>query len=186
MTLKRRWLIGALAGVVVLGASAYCLGPLWLRTSDDAPPRNFVAVSERLASSGQPSAAQLAALRAKGYTLVINLAPPQSYGSLPEEGGLVGREGIAYVNIPVDFERPSAGDFELFRRVVSARAQDKVLVHCQLNYRASSFVFLYRAIYEHVAPLEAAEAMLQIWRPNDAWKEFINGRLREHGIDFSI
>jgi len=184
--LRIRWLTGILAGAAALGVAAYLLGPHWLRTADDQPPRNFVVASERLATAGQPSAAQLAALRAQGYALVINLAPPESYGSLPEEGSLLGRFGIDYINIPVEFDRPAAGDFESFRRALAFRRGDKVLVHCQLNFRASSFVFLYRAIEERVDPFEAAEAMLQVWRPNEVWKKFINDRLREHGIDFTV
>jgi protein tyrosine phosphatase (PTP) superfamily phosphohydrolase (DUF442 family) len=183
---KRRWWIGSLTGAAVLAAAVYGLGPLWLRTADHEPPRNFIAVSERLASAGQPSAAQLRALRTQGYALVINLAPPGAYGSVPEEGALLESAGIRYRNIAVDFDRPGAQDFERFREALAAGAPDRVLVHCQLNYRASSFVFLYRAIHERVAPFEAAEPMLQVWRPNETWRQFLNDRLREHGIDFQV
>ena len=186
VTRPRQWIIGVSTGLVVLGIAAYLLGPYWMHTADDQPPRNVVAWSERLASSGQPSAAQLRALRAQGYTMVINLAPPASYGSVPDEPDLLEAAGIRYFNIPVDFDRPDAGDFARFREALAAHAREKVLVHCQLNYRASSFVFLFRAIHDRLEPFEAAEPMLRVWRPNETWQQFLNDQLREQGIEFRV
>lgn len=186
MTRTSRWLLATLLGGAALSGAMYVSGPWLLRTADDAPPRNFVAVSERLATSGQPSVAQLAALQAQGYDLVINLAPPDSYGSLPQEPALLEAAGIRYLNIPVNFDRPDAEDFARFREALSAGTRGKVLVHCQLNYRASSFVFLYRAIQDRIEPLEAAEPMLQVWRPNETWRLFLNDQLREQGIEFRV
>ena len=180
----KHWYWGIAVALVMIGGIGYFLGPVWLRTGDDASPRNFVAVNKRLATAGQPSAQQLADLANQGYTLVVNLAPPQGYGAIADEGYRVAGAGLSYVNIPVDFERPRPDDFELFQRVLSARRSGKVLVHCQLNYRASAFVFLYRVIVERVAPFEAAEAMWQVWRPNAVWKEFMNRELHQRRIAF--
>ena len=52
-------------------------------------PANFVAWRDGLHSSSQPTAQWLARVRAEGYDVVVNLAPPQSQGSIKEEGGLV-------------------------------------------------------------------------------------------------
>jgi hypothetical protein len=40
--------------------------------------------------------------------LIANLAPPQSMGSIANERGIVSSKGVKYVNIPVDFMRPTA------------------------------------------------------------------------------
>lgn len=64
-----------------------------------------------LSSSAQPSAEWLKKVRDNGYEVVVNLAPPQVQGSIREEGGLVGATGATYVNIPVDFSKPTAEDF---------------------------------------------------------------------------
>jgi hypothetical protein len=74
----------------ILGAVLYAYAPELLRTASSEPPHNFVPVSDRIDTSGQPSPAQLAGLKQKGYGLVINLAPPNTVGSIAEEGLLVG------------------------------------------------------------------------------------------------
>jgi len=74
-------------------------------------PENFVQWREGLASSAQPKAEWLATAGEEKYEVLVNLAPPQSHGSLMNEGGIVGSKGVKYVNIPVDFMRPTAEDF---------------------------------------------------------------------------
>ena len=88
--------IRTLAVGIALGAVLYAYAPEFLRTASTEPPANFVAVSERIHTSGQPSAAQLGGLKDKGYGLVVNLAPPTTSGSISDEGMLVARTGISY------------------------------------------------------------------------------------------
>src|SRR4051812_2687688 len=76
-----------------------------------AAPDNLVQWRKGLASSAQPTAEWLKKARENGYDVVVNLAPPQSQGSIREEGGLVAASGVTYVNIPVDFMHPSQEDF---------------------------------------------------------------------------
>jgi len=59
-----------------------------------------------------------------------------------------------------------------------------VLVHCQINLRASSMVFLYRAIVLKDDPRLAYEAVHKVWVPDDVWKRFIERQLARHKIDF--
>lgn len=144
-------------------------------------PANFVTWRDGLHSSAQPSAEWLAQVRDKGYDIVVNLAPPQSHGSLRDEGGIVGAKGVAYVNIPVDFARPTAEDFRLFSEVMKATKDRKVYVHCQVNMRGSAFVFLYRVIHEGAPVGETAIKMNRIWAPDRVWKKFIEDTLAASG-----
>lgn len=52
-------------------------------------PDNFIEWRAGLHSAAQPSAQWLSQLKEKGYDVVINLAPPQSHGSMRDEGGIV-------------------------------------------------------------------------------------------------
>ena len=146
-----------------------------------SPPANFVTWRDGLQSSAQPSADWLAQVREKGYDLVVNLAPPQSHGSIREEGGIVGAKGVAYVNIPVDFGKPTAEDFRLFSEVMKAAREKKVYVHCQVNMRGSAFVFLYRVIHEGAPVGETALKMNGVWAPDRVWKKFIDDTLAASG-----
>ena len=144
------------------------------------PPANFVDWRAGLQSSAQPSAEWLGALRGK-YDVVINLAPPQSHGSLREEGGIVGSQGIVYVNIPVNFGNPTAEDFRAFTEVMKAYRGRKVFVHCQVNMRGSAFTFLHTVIHEGADVGEAARRMNGVWAPDRVWKKFIDDTLAAHG-----
>lgn len=168
------------------GALLYAYVPRLIYTADHSPPVNFVAASARIDTAGQPSAAQLRGLRAKGYGLVINLTPPDAIGDISNEDGLVAGTGITYVNIPVDYHAPTVAQFEMFSRILQASHSRRVLVHCQLNARASVFTFLYRVVYEHAAPDSAYEKVTDAWVPNARWKRFAASVLRRHGVDYSL
>lgn len=184
---KYRGRLANLAWFLVGGAVGMTLllsGPALLRTGSSAPPVNFVAITHLLATSGQPSRAQLMELGEQGYEIVINLAPPTSLGSIGDEGALVSRGGATYVNIPVDWNMPRESDFELFSALLKANRQRKILVHCQINRRASVFSFLYRVIYGGVPAEDALEAVHAIWLPSDDWSDLIRETLSRHGIEF--
>jgi protein tyrosine phosphatase (PTP) superfamily phosphohydrolase (DUF442 family) len=174
----------ALLGGIALGAVLYAHAPELLRTSSTQTPMNFVTVSERIHTSGQPSAAQLGGLRDKGYELVVNLAPPTSAGSIPDEGLLVAQTGAIYVNIPVDWHVPRYEDFLLFSDVLDHAGHRRSLVHCQINKRASLFTFLYRVVRQGASPDLAYESVTAVWAPDEHWKQFARAVLKRHGIDF--
>jgi uncharacterized protein (TIGR01244 family) len=147
---------------------------------------NYVVATERLHTAGQPSAAALATLAEQGFELVVNLAPPGNQGAVAEEGKLVAEDGPTYVNIPVNWQKPTYEDFELFSAVMNGARERKVLVHCQLNMRASAFTFLYRVVHEGVAPEEAMTALSAVWIPRDQWADFTADVLARNKIDFKL
>ena len=174
----------ALLVAAAAGATLYAYAPELIKTDSAEPPVNFVAASQRIDTSGQPSADQLAGLKDKGYGVVINLAPPTSFGSLPDEGRRVSQTGIAYVNIPVDWRAPRYEDFELFSDILDHAGGRRALVHCQINKRASLFTFLYQVVRERENPDVAYERVTAIWTPDEHWKAFAGMVLARHKIDF--
>lgn len=149
-------------------------------------PGNLVTWRPGLVSAAQPSAAWLEKVKEAKYDVVLNLAPPQSHGSIANEGAIVGTRGAVYVNIPVDFLRPSAEDFRFFSDVVRANAGRNVFVHCQVNLRGSAFSFLYRVIHEGAEPREALAKLTGVWSPDAVWKRFIEETLAAHGKRMEI
>ena len=154
--------------------------------ADTALAVNYVAATERLHTAGQPNAATLSSLAEQGFELVVNLAPPNNQGAVPEEGKLVAEDGPTYVNIPVNWQKPTYEDFELFSAVMNGARDRKVLVHCQLNMRASAFTFLYRVVHESVPPAEAMKALSAVWIPRDQWADFTADVLARNHIDFEL
>lgn len=144
-------------------------------------PANLVQWRPGLTSSAQPDAAYLKRAKALGYDIVINLAPPEYKEAVEAEGALLAAQGVAYLNIPVNFSNPTAEDFRLFSDVMKSVQKKNVLVHCQVNLRGSSFTFLYRVIHEGAADDEARGKLNSVWAPNPTWKKFIESVLAANG-----
>ena len=155
-------------------------------SAEKGDPDNLVKWRDGLTSAAQPKADYLARVKAQGVDMVINLAPPQSQGSIDNEGGIVGRQGVVYVNIPINFGNPTAEDFRVFSDVMKSVATKNVLVHCQVNLRGSAFSFLYRVIHENAPADETRDKMLGIWSPDAVWKKFIETTLAAHGKKVEI
>ena len=148
------------------------------------PAPNMVVISPQLVTSGQPNSDQLGNLAAQGFEAVIYLAPPWVSDAILDEAQIIGRQGMVNINIPIKFDNPTEKDFDTFAAVLQALGKRKVLVHCQVNMRASSMVFLYRSIILKEDPHTAWEAVTKIWVPEGPWKKLIQQQLQKHHIKF--
>jgi protein tyrosine phosphatase (PTP) superfamily phosphohydrolase (DUF442 family) len=147
---------------------------------------NLVEISPRLVTSGQPSAEMLANLKAQGFEAVIYLAPPTVMDAVRDEPLIVARQGLIFINIPIQFDNPTESDFEAFAGVLRSLSERKVLVHCQINLRASSMVFLYRTVVLKEDPRQAYDAVAKVWSPSGPWRKVIEEQLRKHKIAFEL
>ena len=138
---------------------------------------NFLAYSDALASAGQPTEAQLAEAAEQGYTRVINLGFSGSESAPVAEDKTVVSEGMRFIHIPVDWRAPKVDDFRTFAAVMQAEPDARTLVHCQLNYRASAFSYLYRVAILGEPEADARRDMQSIWTPNETWSAFIQDTL---------
>lgn len=166
---RSKTLASALTMSAILAAGA---------SGQDAAPlesiRNYTFVSEQLASAGQIGYPQIPLLREAGYEVVVNLAIADEERN-GREGFLVAQQGLTYVHIPVDWERPRLADVELFFDVMEANRDRKVFVHCFANMRASAFVYLYRTLVLDVPEAEARGTMAAVWDPAELaqWADLI-------------
>ncbi len=136
---------------------------------------NYLKLSESLFSSGMPAPEQIPSIAENGVRVVINLATSKSEGAMPNEKELVEAQNINYYNIPVDWNAPTAEDLNEFMNVMDRHKNEKILVHCQANYRATGFVTLYRILRLGWKREEAFEDLRKIWDPKDypVWQKFI-------------
>lgn len=145
---------------------------------------NVVVISPQLVTSGQPTADALSHLAAQSFGAVIYLAPPTVSDAVPGEATIVRKQGLEFVNIPIRFGAPTDADFRSFVAAMNRFQGRKVLVHCQLNMRASSMTFLYRVIVQHVEPDQAYQAVARVWVPEGPWKGLLTSELQKAGIAF--
>jgi protein tyrosine phosphatase (PTP) superfamily phosphohydrolase (DUF442 family) len=150
-------------------------------TAPDAPPsadlsgiRDLLLLSDRLATAGQPTEAQLAAVAARGYQVIINLALATSPGALPDEAAVVARHAMEYVHIPIDFTAPDVPSALRFFQVMRARQDRRLFVHCAANKRVSALIFAYRILSGSPGPAQAAQDLAQRWQPDDTWRRYID------------
>jgi len=147
---------------------------------------NVVVASPQLVTSGQPSANALADLKALGFEAVIYLAPPTVSDAVHDEQLIVTQQGLTFINIPIKFDNPSEADFEIFSSILQGLGNRKTLIHCQVNLRASSMVFLYRVIVLKEDPRLAYEAVSGVWVPDGPWRRLIESQLRKHKVQFEL
>ena len=148
----------------------------------DAP--NFVPITSSLATSGQPSPATLADLKRIGVEAVISLGQRGGPNLVPEEPAIVRAQGIDFVSLPFPPDGPSEAQY-LAVALALARVQGRrTLVHCQVNWQASTFVFLHRVIVGKERPELAYDSVAKVWSPSGPWRELVVAQLRKHKIDF--
>jgi uncharacterized protein (TIGR01244 family) len=138
---------------------------------------NYLPLTENLATSGQPTAPQMAEIAAAGYQLVINLAHSSTDNSLKDEAGLVRSLGMDYVHIPVIWTQPLPENLLDFFQVMDANRDRKIFAHCAANMRVSAFVALYRVLRLGWDYETALQDVLEIWLPNETWQGFIDSVL---------
>ncbi len=161
------------------------LFPAIVSASSLAEISNYRLYSDTFASSGQPDAAQLETAANTGVKRVIYLAFTDNESAIEHEDSTVKKLGMQYIHIAVDFMAPTLDDFQLFVKVMEQAPEMNTLLHCQVNFRASTFSLLYRVIYLDVPILQAKEVFDSVWVPNEVWFRFIQSVLAHHDIDYA-
>ena len=68
---------------------------------------NFLKLSDKIATSGQPTQEQFQAIKGAGYQVIVNLALPESPNALKDEKQIVESQCMQYIHIPVVWENPT-------------------------------------------------------------------------------
>lgn len=143
---------------------------------------NYRQYSSMFSSSGQPSAEQLAVAAEQGFERIIYLAFTDNETAIEDEDRVVKQLGMDYVHIPVDFDDPTLADFRAFAAIMAQDNSVKTLLHCQVNFRASTFSFLYRVAVQGVPILDAKDDLDDVWAPNEIWFRFIRTVLADYNL----
>ena len=150
--------------------------------SNLADIKNFREYSSTFSSAGQPTREQFQQLKSEGFERIVYIAFANSKGAISDEDQLVKDLGMDYAQVPVVWEAPTRADFDAFAAVMQAAPEKKTLLHCQANYRATAFAFLYRVIYRDVPIAEAKADMNTVWKPDGVWRDLIFEVLEDNGI----
>ena len=126
-----------------------------------------------------PTPEQIPSIAENGIQVVINLATSKSEGWIPNERELMEAQNINYYSIPVDWDAPTTDNLSEFTKIMDRYKNEKILVHCQANYRATGFITLYRINSLGWKKENAMEDLWQIWDPTEfpVWEKFIETNL---------
>ena len=94
------------------------------------------------------------------------LVPPGASDAVAGEADIVRAQGMDFMQLPMRWEPPTDADFDAFAAAMKRLRDGKVLVHCQINLRASTMTFLYRAITLREPVDKAYDNVTAVWSPN--------------------
>lgn len=140
---------------------------------------NYIKIDDNISTSGQPKVEEFKKIKDAGFTVVINLALHNASNAIENEDVVVTDLKMAYFHIPVDFENPTLEQVKLFLSVLSSLENEKVWVHCALNYRVTAFMYLY---HKHIlnTPFDDINlSMFEQWSPSAKWQELMKSSIEE-------
>jgi protein tyrosine phosphatase (PTP) superfamily phosphohydrolase (DUF442 family) len=143
---------------------------------------NEVRYSPNLTTAGQPQEEELRAIADAGFQRVIFLAFSDHENAVKNEDRIVRSLGMEFFHVPIMWSAPTISDFDNFAALMLT--SEKTLVHCEVNFRASVFGFLYQVIYLGMALDDARSLLTSIWIPNTTWEGYITAVLHNKGIDY--
>lgn len=146
---------------------------------------NEVAIDANWVTSGQPSRAGLQRLKALGFDRLLYLAPSTVGDAIADEPQLVRAQGLRFDHVPIPWEGPALQHVDaVFAVLAQWPASGKGLVHCQVNMRASTLVFLHRVLVRKQDPELAWTAVSRVWTPDGPWRALIDAALKRGGVRF--
>lgn len=146
----------------------------WAQHREITGFKNYIKAGERIHSCGSIRENDLEIISQQGIKTVISLntESPSEVILLRSKASVL---GIDYVHIPVAWKNPTLSSLLQFFEAMDEHPNAEVLVHCQINWRASAFIYLYRTLRLKEREVEALETMHEVWRPerNGTWRRFM-------------
>lgn len=138
---------------------------------------NFKFLTEKIATSGQPTEEELIFISNAGYKVVVNLGLSNTDYSVNNEAAFFEGKNIIYIHIPVAFEDPLVRNLTKFIKVLNKYKDSYIFIHCAANKRVSVFMALYRILSLGWSVDLAMKDLNTVWRPNEIWQSFIDDQL---------
>lgn len=131
-------------------------------------------IHAHLVTSAQPNVAQLAEIKAAGFSTIINLG-------LADEGTLHAQDryclelGINYLHLPLLWDNPASEKGVLILDLVAYLVQQHaVWLHCVNQRRVACVMALYRQYYLNWDIAAVASALHRVWIPDETWTGFMH------------
>lgn len=134
-----------------------------------------------LVTAGQPSADQLAAAKAAGAEVVIDLRDPMEPRPF-DEAVAVRALGMEYINVPVNLGALSDDVMERVLAAVRAHAGKPALLHCASANRVGGALIPFFMIDQAMDEQDAVDAAMRVGLRNAELMEWGLEYARRHGV----
>jgi uncharacterized protein (TIGR01244 family) len=151
----------------------------------EAPPgvRNFTPVDATVACSGAVTPEAVAALKASGFSSIVNLRGADEEGAnLEAMQEAASGAGLRYFHVPVSRDNPQFESVDRFLEVARDKANQPMLINCASGGRASMLLAIKRVMLDGWTVEKAmteVPSLTQGLRPSV--REFGMAYLKEHG-----
>ena len=139
----------------------------------------FNAVSDKVATGGQPTPAQMLDLSREGYKTVICLREPGEYDMKAEEASAKSK-GLTFINIPVNRESPKPEQVDAFLAALSSPKVYPVFIHCGTGNRVAAFWMVRRVLVDKWDLEDAQREAKLVGLKSETMKTFALNYIRSH------
>jgi uncharacterized protein (TIGR01244 family) len=141
--------------------------------------QNFLRIDEQICTGGQPSAEDLAKLKAEGVKAIINLRQSSEY-NFEEEAAKARELGLRYFHIPVNAAAPNDEQVDEFLKVTANPQNRPAFIHCRTANRVGAFWMIRRVLVDgwKIDDSEAEGKKIGLHSPNLI--EFARGYIERH------
>lgn len=179
-----RSLCDSIAAGLCLALMVGCAHPQKLVHAGRLP--NAVVIDANLTTSAQPSVEQLRALSSDGFRAVLQIGLLASVPPVTDEAQVIAGQGMVYARILVSPDNPTRDDLIKVAAFMRSQQSRRLLVHCDVNVLASTFVFLYRITELHDDVVVALNDLRAAWQPHGPMRHFIEQILAEHQLHVDL
>lgn len=130
---------------------------------------NYFQYNELLAAGAQPTAEQIAALKAGNFEAVVNISPVSARNALKEEAQLVEQNQMDYIHFPVDCSNLRPIHYATFKGIMNGLEGKKVFVHCGGNIKSSNLLHMYSVLEKGMDEAESLKILKKIQNPEEKW-----------------
>jgi uncharacterized protein (TIGR01244 family) len=170
------------AGVLlVLSAAAFVVAARLAAATSAAEIDKFNNVSDKVATGGQPTIAQIADLKREGFKTILCLREPSEFDAAAEEAAAKER-GLTYINIPVNRENPRPAQVDAFLAALSNPRVYPVFIHCATANRVAAFWMIRRVLVDKWDLEDAQREAKLVGLKNPQTRDFALDYLRTHGV----
>lgn len=140
---------------------------------------NFHRVSDRVATGGQPTPEQVAALADAGFNAVVNLREDAEFNDGPQFRAA--REaGIRFVRVPVSMTNPTDASVGKFLAVTDEVELYPVYVYCAEGNRAAAYWMIRRVLRDRWTFEKAEAEAVKAGLTKPETLEFVRGYIQRH------